>query len=78
MRMDMASRGYWQELKFIKDGRTLDWTEAVSHFRDSTGQPGPATWEKYRSAIPLFASLLFAANTGLRILLKPCPRPVCG
>ena len=37
---------YWQELKFIKDGRTLDWTEAVSGFRDSTGQPGPATWEE--------------------------------
>jgi formylglycine-generating enzyme required for sulfatase activity/cephalosporin-C deacetylase-like acetyl esterase len=37
---------YWQGLKFIKDGRTLDWTEAVSHFRDSTGQPGPATWEE--------------------------------
>jgi formylglycine-generating enzyme required for sulfatase activity len=37
---------YWQELKFIKDGHTLDWTEAVSHFRDRTGQPGPATWEK--------------------------------
>ena len=37
---------YWQELKFIKDSRRLDWTEAVSGFRDSTGQPGPATWEE--------------------------------
>ncbi|MHC4628781.1 MAG: SUMF1/EgtB/PvdO family nonheme iron enzyme, partial [Planctomycetota bacterium] len=37
---------YWQELKFIKDSRRLDWTEAVSDFRDSTGQPGPATWEE--------------------------------
>jgi formylglycine-generating enzyme required for sulfatase activity len=37
---------YWQKLKFIKDGRTLNWAEAVSNFRDSTGQPGPATWEE--------------------------------
>ncbi|MEN6428515.1 MAG: protein kinase [Phycisphaerales bacterium] len=35
---------YWQGLQFIKDGRELDWTEAVAHFRDSTGQPGPSTW----------------------------------
>jgi formylglycine-generating enzyme required for sulfatase activity/dienelactone hydrolase len=36
---------YWQGLKFIKDGRTLDWAEAVTHFRDSTGQPGPSSWK---------------------------------
>ncbi len=34
----------WQGLKFVRDGRDLDWTEAVATFRDSTGRPGPATW----------------------------------
>lgn len=35
---------YWRGLEFVQDGRQLDWTEAVAHFRDSTGQPGPSTW----------------------------------
>ncbi|MFC1765299.1 protein kinase [Planctomycetota bacterium] len=35
---------YWQGLAFIKDGRKLTCEEALSHFRDSTGQPGPSTW----------------------------------
>ncbi|MEN6428519.1 MAG: protein kinase [Phycisphaerales bacterium] len=34
---------YWKE-PFARDGKTLSWEEAVSLFRDSTGQPGPATW----------------------------------
>ena len=38
------TRGFWKH-PFVKDGRTLDWQEAVSAFRDSTGRPGPATWE---------------------------------
>lgn len=29
---------------FVKDGRAMDWREAVAGFRDSTGRPGPATW----------------------------------
>ena len=29
----------------MKDGRTISREEAVSSFRDSTGRPGPATWE---------------------------------
>jgi hypothetical protein len=37
-------RQYWQE-PFLKDGRELSWDEAMEHFRDSTGRPGPATWE---------------------------------
>jgi dienelactone hydrolase/predicted Ser/Thr protein kinase len=41
--------GYWKpefwSQPFVKDGRTLSWSEAMSLFRDSTGQPGPATWE---------------------------------
>jgi eukaryotic-like serine/threonine-protein kinase len=35
---------FWQE-PFVKDGRTLGWDEAMALFRDSTGRPGPATWE---------------------------------
>ncbi len=34
----------WRE-PFLKDGRTLTFDEAMKHFRDATGQPGPAEWE---------------------------------
>jgi len=34
---------YWKE-PFVRDGTTLTWGEAMPHFLDSTGQPGPATW----------------------------------
>jgi formylglycine-generating enzyme required for sulfatase activity len=37
---------YWRGLEFVRDGRKLDWTEAVTSFRDSTGRPGPATWSE--------------------------------
>ncbi len=37
-------RKYWKE-QFVKDGRVLSWEQAMSEFRDSTGRPGPATWE---------------------------------
>ena len=36
---------YWKH-EFRKDGRTLSWTEAMTLFRDTTGRPGPATWEQ--------------------------------
>jgi formylglycine-generating enzyme required for sulfatase activity/dienelactone hydrolase len=35
---------YWQE-PFVKDGRRLGFDEAMALFRDTTGRPGPATWE---------------------------------
>jgi dienelactone hydrolase len=35
---------FWVE-PLVKDGRTLSFGEAVASFRDSTGRPGPATWE---------------------------------
>ena len=35
---------YWQE-PFVKDGRTLAFDAAMALFRDSTGRPGPSTWE---------------------------------
>ena len=37
-------REYWKQ-PFVKDGRTLAWDEAIALFRDTTGRPGPATWE---------------------------------
>ena len=36
---------YWSDFDFVQDGRWLSWNEAVGQFIDSTGQPGPATWE---------------------------------
>jgi dienelactone hydrolase len=35
---------YWKE-KFVNNGRELSWTQALAHFQDSTGRPGPAGWE---------------------------------
>ncbi len=37
-------RELWKE-PFIKEGKTLSWEEAVAEFKDSTGRPGPSTWE---------------------------------
>jgi serine/threonine protein kinase/formylglycine-generating enzyme required for sulfatase activity/dienelactone hydrolase len=37
-------REYWKE-KFLRDGKELDWEQAMGRFRDSTGRPGPAFWE---------------------------------
>ena len=38
------SREYWKA-PLVKDGRVLPWEEAIALFRDSTGRPGPASWE---------------------------------
>ena len=35
---------YWTE-PFVKDGRKLSFAEAMAEFRDTTGRPGPSTWE---------------------------------
>jgi formylglycine-generating enzyme required for sulfatase activity/dienelactone hydrolase len=35
---------FWKH-KFVKDGRDLTWEQAMNEFRDSTGRPGPSTWE---------------------------------
>jgi DNA-binding winged helix-turn-helix (wHTH) protein/dienelactone hydrolase len=34
----------WKQ-PFVKDGRTIAWDQAMALFHDSTGRPGPATWE---------------------------------
>jgi formylglycine-generating enzyme required for sulfatase activity/dienelactone hydrolase len=38
------TKEYWKE-PLRKGTRTIGWKEAMDDFRDSTGQPGPATWE---------------------------------
>jgi len=38
------TRSYWTE-PFVSGTRTLSWDEAMARFRDTTGRPGPATWE---------------------------------
>jgi len=35
---------YWKE-PFIEGGRTLSFADAMARFRDTTGKPGPSTWE---------------------------------
>jgi serine/threonine protein kinase/cephalosporin-C deacetylase-like acetyl esterase len=35
---------YWKN-KFIKKGTEVSWDEAMSQFVDSTGRPGPSTWQ---------------------------------
>jgi len=39
-----ARREYWKQ-KFLLGGRELSWEDAMAKFRDTTGRPGPATWE---------------------------------
>jgi tRNA A-37 threonylcarbamoyl transferase component Bud32/dienelactone hydrolase len=38
------NKDHWKQ-PFHKEGRTLTWEEAMREFRDSTGRPGPSTWE---------------------------------
>ncbi len=35
---------YWKQ-DLVQNGRKLSWEEAIALFRDSTGRPGPSTWE---------------------------------
>ena len=39
-----ARREYWKH-DIVREGRVVPWDEAGMLFRDSTGRPGPATWE---------------------------------
>jgi dienelactone hydrolase len=38
------NREYWDN-KFIRNGKTLSWEEAIAEFKDKTGRQGPSTWE---------------------------------
>ncbi|MFN7990412.1 MAG: protein kinase [Thermoanaerobaculia bacterium] len=42
-----ADTRFWK-VPFVKDGRTLPFRDAMAAFSDSTGRPGPATWEAGR------------------------------
>lgn len=35
---------FWKQT-LILDGREIAWDQAIDRFRDSTGRPGPSTWE---------------------------------
>ena len=39
-----SEQRFWTN-PFIKAGRTIPWKEAMAAFHDSTGRPGPSTWE---------------------------------
>jgi dienelactone hydrolase len=43
------NRQYWKQ-PFVENGKTLSWEEAMARFRDTTGRPGPSSWEM--SAFP--------------------------
>jgi dienelactone hydrolase len=36
-------REYWKE-KFLRDGKDLNWEQAMDLLHDTTGRPGPSTW----------------------------------
>lgn len=38
------TRKHWKN-EFVKDGKVLSWQEAMAHFVDQTGRPGPSTWQ---------------------------------
>jgi len=35
---------FWKH-PFLKDGKPISWQQAMEEFRDSTGKPGPASWQ---------------------------------
>ncbi len=37
-------REYWTE-PLIRDGKPMEWAQALALFRDRTGRPGPSTWQ---------------------------------
>jgi dienelactone hydrolase len=39
-----SNRDFWRA-PFVKDGREIAWDEAIKEFHDTTGRPGPSTWE---------------------------------
>ena len=39
-----TNRDFWKE-PFVRDGRTVPWEQGIAAFRDTTGRPGPASWE---------------------------------
>ena len=67
----------WVEA-FVKDGRTLSFEEVTALFRDSTGRPGPATWElgrfpKGEDRHPVVGVSWFEAAAYARFVRKSLP-----
>jgi formylglycine-generating enzyme required for sulfatase activity len=63
---------YWTQ-PFVRDGQTLDWTTAMTLFRDGAGRPGPATWQGGTYPVASSGELLLAL-----ILRRVYPRRWCG
>ena len=38
------NRVYWKH-EFVRETKAVSWENAMAQFRDSTGRPGPSTWE---------------------------------
>lgn len=39
-----STTNHWKHA-IVKEGKKLTWTQAMTEFRDTTGQPGPSTWK---------------------------------
>jgi serine/threonine protein kinase/dienelactone hydrolase len=70
--------GYWEGLEFVKDKHRLSWHEAMTEFRDRTGQPGPATWEEGnypegKDEHPVSGVSWFEANAYAKFVGKSVP-----
>jgi pimeloyl-ACP methyl ester carboxylesterase len=69
---------YWRGLRFVKEGGELSWGQAMAEFRDSTGRPGPSTWEggtfgEGRGAYPVGGVSWFEASAYARFAGKRLP-----
>lgn len=36
---------YWEKMDFVAEGMAISWSEAMARLVDSSGHPGPATWQ---------------------------------
>jgi cephalosporin-C deacetylase-like acetyl esterase len=68
---------FWTQ-PFVKSGRTLSWDEAMAVFVDSTGRPGPATWQAGtypdgQEELPVTGVSWYEAQAFLRFAGKQMP-----
>ncbi|MBA2301126.1 MAG: protein kinase [Acidobacteria bacterium] len=72
-----ADQQYWT-IPFADNGRTLPFAEAIARFRDTTGRPGPASWElgtfpAGQADFPVGGLSWFEANAYARFAGKSLP-----